>query len=405
MADHTTDTSAETDLIDRDLVERVLGAGLRTGGDFAEVFAEDKRSSSAVLDDGKVEELTSGRDRGAGIRVVVGRDHRLRPHRRPLRGRACWPRPRPRRRPPARVAAAPASWRLTRQTRAPRQRRRDLPGRRRQGHQGRAAHAGRRGRPRAPGGAISQVSAGYGDSRRRILVANTDGLLADDDQVRTLFRVSVRGHRRHRHADRATSRIGHTVGFELFDQLRRRGAGPPGRRAGAHQARRPPGAERQAARRHRPGGGGVLFHEACGHGLEADLVGKGASVFRGRVGEQVAAPLVTLVDDGTMAGEWGAFASTTRATPAQRNVLIEDGVLTDYMWDFLRARKEGRPQSGQRPAPELPAPADGAHDQHLRARRPRRPRRHRRGPPTTASTWPSSAAARSTPPPATSCSA
>jgi TldD protein len=72
MADHTTDPSAETDLIDRDLVERVLGAGLRTGADFSEVYVEDKRSSSANLDDGKVEQVTSGRDRGAGIRVVKG---------------------------------------------------------------------------------------------------------------------------------------------------------------------------------------------------------------------------------------------------------------------------------------------------------------------------------------------
>ena len=94
------------------------------------------------------------------------------------------------------------------------------------------------------------------------------------------------------------------------------------------------------------GSGGVLFHEACGHGLEADLVGKGASVFRGRVGEQVASPLVTLVDDGTMTAEWGAITIDDEGHPSQRNVLIEDGVLTDYMWDFLRARKEGRPQSG-----------------------------------------------------------
>jgi TldD protein len=95
-----------------------------------------------------------------------------------------------------------------------------------------------------------------------------------------------------------------------------------------------------------PGGGGVMFHEACGHGLEADLVGKGASVFAGRLGEQVASPLVTLVDDGTMGGEWGCFAVDDEGRPAQRNVLIQDGVLVDYMWDGLRARKEGRPSSG-----------------------------------------------------------
>ncbi|MDP9388819.1 MAG: TldD/PmbA family protein, partial [Actinomycetota bacterium] len=59
-------------LLDASVLQRVLGAALRTGGDFAEVFVEDRRSSSARLDDGRVEELTSGRDRGAGIRVVVG---------------------------------------------------------------------------------------------------------------------------------------------------------------------------------------------------------------------------------------------------------------------------------------------------------------------------------------------
>ena len=99
-----------------------------------------------------------------------------------------------------------------------------------------------------------------------------------------------------------------------------------------------------------PGGGGVLFHEACGHGLEADLVAKSASVFAGRVGETVATPLVTLIDDGTMRGEWGHFSIDDEGRPAAHNVLIQDGVLTDYMWDHLRARKEGRVEFRQRSA-------------------------------------------------------
>jgi TldD protein len=98
------------------------------------------------------------------------------------------------------------------------------------------------------------------------------------------------------------------------------------------------------------GSGGVLFHEACGHGLEADHVAKAVSVFAGRVGEQVASPLVTLVDDGTMSHEWGAMAIDDEGHPTSRNVLIEDGVLTDYMWDWLRSRKDGRvgPANGRR---------------------------------------------------------
>ena len=94
------------------------------------------------------------------------------------------------------------------------------------------------------------------------------------------------------------------------------------------------------------GSGGVLFHEACGHGLEADLVAKESSVYAGKVGELVANPLVTLVDDGTMVGEWGTLGYDDEGHITQRNTLIENGILTDYMWDFLRARKEGRVGSG-----------------------------------------------------------
>ena len=198
---------------------------------------------------------------------------------------------------------------------------------------------------RAQGSAISQVSARYGDSRRRILVANSDGVLAEDDQVRTLFSVScvASGDTGLQTGRESTGR---TVGFELFDEadveeMGRRAAERAITKLSARPA--PSGAVPVVVG---PGGGGVLFHEACGHGLEADLVGKGASVFANRVGEQVASPLVTLIDDGTMAGEWGHFAIDDEGRPAGHNVLIQDGVLTDYMWDQLRARKEGRLSSG-----------------------------------------------------------
>jgi TldD protein len=90
----------------------------------------------------------------------------------------------------------------------------------------------------------------------------------------------------------------------------------------------------------------MMIHEACGHGLEADLVNKASSVYAGRVGEQVASPLVTLLDDGTLGDDWGTFAIDDEGRPTRRNVLIQDGVLTDYMWDLVRARKGGRESSG-----------------------------------------------------------
>jgi TldD protein len=94
------------------------------------------------------------------------------------------------------------------------------------------------------------------------------------------------------------------------------------------------------------GWGGVLFHEACGHALEADAVMQGSSIFAGRVGERVASPLITLVDDGTLAGRRGSFRFDDDGTSSQRTVLIEKGILKEYMWDLAQARSAGRRSTG-----------------------------------------------------------
>jgi len=329
--------------VSADVIEATLGVAMSTGAEFAEVFAEDKRRSSAYLDDAKVEELSSGRDRGAGIRVIVGETTGF-AHTADLSPAGL--------RTAAEAAAAAARSagsgtvvvNLTEQKAESPNPVAVLPETVAKGTKvqllNRADEAAR-----ATGAAISQVSARYGDSRRRILVANSDGLLATDDQVRTLFSVScvAQGD-----TGMQTGResIGRPIGFELFDEvdvddLARRAAQRALTKLRARPA--PSGAMPVVIA---SGGGGVLFHEACGHGLEADLVGKAASVFAGRVGQPVASPLVTLVDDGTMAREWGAFAIDDEGKPAQRNVLIQDGVLVDYMWDELRARKDGRASSG-----------------------------------------------------------
>lgn len=330
-------------MLDHDLIQRTLAAALRTGGDLAEVFVEDRASSNAVFDDGKVEHLTSGRDRGAGIRVIVG-DTTGFAHTADLSEAGL----------AAAAEAAAAAARsggggvrqvaLTRQE-APRPNEvallpQDVPKASKVELLHRADDAARRA-----GSAITQVTARYGDSRRRILVANSDGLLTEDDQVRTLFTVMAVASG-DTGMQTGYQSLGRTVGFELFEHhdvedLAREAA----ERALLKLAARPaPSGTMPVVIG--PGGGGVLFHEACGHGLEADLVGKGASVFAGRIGERVADPRITLVDDGTMAEEWGCFSVDDEGSVAARNVLIQDGILTDYMWDLLRSRKEGRPRSG-----------------------------------------------------------
>jgi len=321
----------------------VLDAGRATGAEFAEVFVEDKRSTSAGLDDGRVEQVTSGRTRGAGIRVVAGETTGF-AYTSDLSERGL-------------VAAAQAAAAAARQggggvrsvalgplvehpVNDVRIDPREVAKARKVELLQRANEAAR-----AVDGAVVQVSAGYGDSVRQILVANSDGVLATDRQVRTLFRISVVANG-DLGMQTGYESLGHTIGFEVFDaadvaELAERAARQALVKLKARPA--PSGTLPVVIRQ---GTGGVLFHEACGHGLEADLVAKGASVYRGKVGELVASPLVTLIDDGSMGGEWGAIGIDDEGHPSQRNVLIQDGVLTDYMWDYLRARREGHTQSG-----------------------------------------------------------
>ena len=329
-------------LVAPDILERTLAVATQRGGDFAEVFVEDRVTSSASMDQQRVEELSSGRDRGAGIRVVIG-DTTGFAHTADLSEAGL--------RAAAEAAAAVArgggggvrevALEKLREYATPTSMAGDVVDKARKIELMRLADEA----ARSEGGSISQVQVALGDSSRRIMVANTDGVLASDHQVRTRFNVMTIA------AGDTGMQTGYrpvagTRGYEILTE-----------EAVAEAAR---GAARQAitklAARPAPSGdlpvvlaggsGGILFHEACGHGLEADAILKMSSVYAGKVGQQVASPLVTLVDDGTVTGEWGYLAIDDEGRPAGRNVLIENGVLTDYMWDYLRARQEGRASSG-----------------------------------------------------------
>jgi TldD protein len=295
------------------------------------------------LDDGKIEQVTSGRDRGAGIRVIKGETTGF-AHTSDLSevGLAA----------AARAAAEAASQggrgqRVVTVAAAKRQVVNEI-----------GTYPDTIGKTskvelmqrvdeaaRSAGSEVVQVSAGYADSRKRVLVANSDGLLAEDDIVRVITRISVVADG---DAGMQTGfqSMGHTIGWEVFDNVDIEELARDAARQALVKLKARPAPSGAMPVVIRNGTGGVLFHEACGHGLEADHIQKGASVYAGKVGELVASPLVTLVDDGTMAGEWGTLAIDDEGHPTQRNVLIEDGVLTDYMWDYLRSRKDGRAPSG-----------------------------------------------------------
>jgi TldD protein len=329
-------------VIESPVLEKVLSGALRHGGDFAEVFAEDRSTSSAVLDDGRVEELSSGRERGAGIRVVSGETTGF-AHTADLTEEGL-------------LRAAEAASAVARSGGGGTRSVAVGPLEPERATERSAAPLASKGATldllreadqaaRASGGAISQVQAASGSSRRRVLIANSDGLRAEDQQARTRFSVScvAVGDTGLQTGYESAAR---TMGFEMFDEVSvQELAELAARRALSKLSARPaPSGELPVVLA--GGSGGILFHEACGHGLEADHIVKDASVYTGRVGQQVASPLVTLVDDGTVGTEWGTFGVDDEGRPAQRNVLIDKGILTDYLWDYLRARKEGRVSSG-----------------------------------------------------------
>jgi TldD protein len=195
---------------------------------------------------------------------------------------------------------------------------------------------------------VRQVVVGYGDAVQRLLVASSEGTWAEEERHRVRLIAQVVAWR-----DGVVQ-----TGFEGPAAL---GGGEvlethPPAATGAEAARMAvtmldgvPAPAGELAVVVGPAGGGVLFHEACGHGLEADTVGKEASVYRGRLGERLASPIVTGVDDSTVPGAWGSFAFDDEGTPAERTMLFENGVLVGMLHDrYWGARDKAAPTANGR---------------------------------------------------------
>ena len=329
-------------MLDDAVVRKVLGAALATGGEWAEVYAEDRLSHNIRLEDRRVEELVTGRDRGAGVRVVRGTSSAYAYTNRLDQDSLLEA---------ARVAAAALREEPVAEVRDLRRRTPEV------SHPvkidpatvqrttlaeavGRADDAARSYDP-----AVAQVSAGYGDVRQQVLIANSEGFTTSEERVRTRFVVQVVAQR-----DGAVQTgfdgPGRARGFELLEefppeQVARRAAERAVAMLGSTPA---PAGEMPVVVG--SGNGGVLFHESSGHGMEADLIAKQASVYAGRQGERIGVPNFNGVDDATVEGGWGSFAFDDEGTPAQRTVLFEGGVCTDYLTDLIRARQLGLPASG-----------------------------------------------------------
>jgi TldD protein len=329
--------------IDPAITSSLLATALSHGGDFAELFFEHRTGSSLTWEDQRVKSASRNVAQGVGIRVVrgdaIGYAYTESLELDAMRQAA---------ETAARVgtgAAAPIPVDATPQLAGVQYYSADDPLTERPAPDKVALleRADRAGRDFDP--SISRLDASVADELKYILVARSDGRLAGD--VQPLIRINVSAV-----SDRAGSRRvartggGGRLGIEYFAEA------PP-----EEVAR---DAARQAVLQHdaveapagtlpvvlAAGDSGILLHEAVGHGLEADFNRKGTSNYTGRVGQPVASPLVTVVDDGTLPGSRGSINLDDEGNLPQRNVLIEDGVLRGYLQDEISRRHFGAAPSG-----------------------------------------------------------
>jgi TldD protein len=192
---------------------------------------------------------------------------------------------------------------------------------------------------------VTQVMASLGGEYEVVLIARADGQLAAD--VRPLVRLSVQviAEQNGRRESGTAGGGGRTDYSHFTDQVLDQYAEQAVSQALVNLEARPAPAGTVTVVLG-PGWPGILLHEAVGHGLEGDFNRKGSSAFSGRLGQRVAAPGVTVVDDGTLPGRRGSLTVDDEGTPSQRNVLIEDGVLRGYMQDSLNARLMKMPLTG-----------------------------------------------------------
>ena len=326
-------------LIEPDVAERVLAAALASGGEFAEVFAERRRGLAMAIDESRIESVQSGAEEGAGVRVV-GNGTTYFAHVDGLD--------------PADIerAAGEAASALRGERREPRElhavetvpqpielRPEEVPAERKAALLRELDERGR-----AEGAEVTQILASYAEARREVTIANSEALFTGDDRTRTRIGVQAVA-RRGDTVETGHETLGGHRGFELLED-------EPGTIAAEAAAKAltlldagpaPAGSMPVVVG---GGFGGVLFHEMTGHGLEADHIQKGASVYVGKLGERVAEPLLSAYDDGRLPNEWGSDAIDDEGTPTQKTLLLEDGRLVSFLYDRLRAERDGVASTG-----------------------------------------------------------
>jgi TldD protein len=331
----------------------ILETMLSRGGDYAEVFVEHRRACALGMDDGRMEDVAAGETFGVGLRLMDGETTRFAdliaptheelleagrtlaapghgaPVQVPELAIQILPKPSPIEREPSAVPL-PEKVDLVR----------------------RADYLARKRAEAVKPGALRQVAVGYGDSTQSVWIAMAErqaetwqAVLTEDRRIQSVLRLNVTAGEGEL-LQTGYQALGETRGFELFhsQEVERT----------VHEAVRL--ALQALEARPAPAGtfpvilassaGGTMIHEACGHGLEADLALAGVSAFSGKLGQKVAAEGVTIIDDGTLPHKRGSSACDDEGRAAQRVVLIENGILKAYLQSRKTSRKMGVDPTG-----------------------------------------------------------
>jgi len=331
---------------DPQMLNRIIRAALQKGGDFAEVYVENRIARDILLEESKVKQAVFGISRGAGVRVIAGdktgyaytdeiSEDKLKRAAEVASYVARGSKP------SAPVALQKASRPSFVSVTVPLQ---DVADARRVEIMQRADQAALSHDPR-----IRMASISYYDEIRGRTIANSEGLLLNDELPLLFFIVQTLGVGANtRHMGR--ERLSMHAGFEMFDRVKPEEVA----RACARESIAMLAAEDCPAGKMdivmQNGWGGVLVHEAVGHPLEADNIARQIGVFTGKMGQKVASDIFTMVDDGSIPNARGTTDFDDEGTPMRRNVLIEKGVLKLFMTDFLSARqlKMARTGNGRR---------------------------------------------------------
>lgn len=329
-------------MLEKQELETILAAALAEGGDFAEVFLERRTNTGISCEDNRIEKIFSGIELGAGIRVIVG-DNTAYGYTNDLSLEGLLE--------VAKVVAKAANGGATnvkidlKKVEPPvvfevKQ----LPTEVSIDEKVRLVEAANEA-ARALDERVIQVAVGYGDVIQEVWIANSLGRYVEDRRIRTRFAVNVVASENGL-IQTGYEAVGGHVGFELFSEVSPVELAQKAAQRALLMLRAKPAPAGQMMVVMSGEAGGTMIHEACGHGLEADLVQKQLSVYRGKIGQKVASELVTVIDDATLPNKYGSFAFDDEGNPAQRTVLIENGILKGYMYDYLTAKKEGKTSTG-----------------------------------------------------------